>query len=164
MAVVDVPLNIAYSVFEVLIDRSYSRAHISTWSHRSCRLCLDSASSTRSSAYSRQFILCSPSSLSPVPCLLSLCVNCSGMRLNSSGEVTAPYLTPLFTCHSWSGWPLRMSLLISLSYISCSIATASFGYSCCRKRSKSWFLLMLSKALRRSMNHACTLPLLSFYI
>ena len=60
-------LNMAYSVLEVLIRRSYSRAHISTWCHSSCRFRFESASSTRSSAYSRELILGSPCSLSPVP-------------------------------------------------------------------------------------------------
>ena len=129
LAVVDVPLKIAYSVLSVLIFRSYSRAHISTWSQSSYKLCLVSSSSTRSSAYSRQFILSSPCSLSPVPCLLSLLVSCSGMRLKSSGEDTAPCLTPRFTCHSLSGIPFSISLLVSFSYISCSIDTASAGYA-----------------------------------
>ena len=88
--VVEVPLKIAYSVFVVFILRSYSFAQISTWSHSSWRLCLDLASSTRSSAYRRQLILGRPWSLSPVPCLFSLLVSCSGIRLKSSGEVTAP--------------------------------------------------------------------------
>ena len=125
--VFDVPLNIAYSVLEVLIFRSYSCAHISTWSHSSCRLCLVSASSTESSAYSRQFILSSPCSLIPVPCLLSRLVSYSGMRLKSSGDDTAPCLTPRCTCHSLSGIPFSISLLVSFSYISCSIATALVG-------------------------------------
>ena len=125
--VADVPLNMAYSVFDVFILRSYSLAHISTWSHSSCRLRFEFASSTRSSAYSKQFIRGSPYSLSPVPCLLSLLVSCSGIKLKSRGEVTAPCLTPLLTYHSSSGSPLRMSLLVSLAYISCSIATIYFG-------------------------------------
>ena len=66
--VLGVPLKIAYSVFVVLMCRSYSRAHISTFWHSSCRLCLDFASSTRSSAYKRQLILGSPCILRPVPC------------------------------------------------------------------------------------------------
>jgi len=87
---VEVPLKIAYSVFDVLILRSYSFAQISTWSHSSWRLCLDLANNTRSSAYRRQLILGRPWSLSPVPCLVSLLVSCSGIRLKSSGDVTAP--------------------------------------------------------------------------
>ena len=66
------PLNIAYSVFEVFIFRSYSLAHNSTWSHSSCRLRRESARSTKSSAYNRQLILGSPCTFSPVPCLFSL--------------------------------------------------------------------------------------------
>ena len=66
--VLGVPLKIAYSVFVVLMCRSYSRAHISTCWHSSCRLCLDFASSTRLSAYKRQFIQRSPCILMPVPC------------------------------------------------------------------------------------------------
>ena len=127
--VVDVLLKTAYSVFVVLILRSYSFAHISTWSHNSCRLCLDSASSTRSSAYNRKFILGRPCILSPVPCLSNLLVSCSGMRLKSSGEVTAPCRTPLLTYHSSSGSPLSISRLVSFEYISYSIATTSLGYS-----------------------------------
>lgn len=123
----DVELKMAYSVFVGLILRSYSLAHISTWSHSSYRLCFDSASSTRSSAYSSQFILGSPCSFSPVPCLSSRRVSCSGMRLKRRGDDTAPCLTPRFTCHSASGIPLRIILLVSFSYISCSIATASSG-------------------------------------
>ena len=38
-------LNMAYSVFAGFIYKSYSRAHISTWFHSSCRLRFESASS-----------------------------------------------------------------------------------------------------------------------
>ena len=129
VAVVVDPLKIAYSVLDVFIFRSYSLAHISTWFHSICRFLFESARSTRSSAYSKQFILSSPCSLSPVPCLRSRLVSYSGMRLKSSGEVTAPCLTPLFTLHSLSGIPFRISLLVSFSYISCNMAITSAGYA-----------------------------------
>ena len=99
---------------------------------------------------------CSPCSFSPVPCRCRRRVSCSGMRLNRRGDDTAPCRTPLLTCHSLSGIPFRISLLVSLVYISCSRATTSGGYSYLLKISKSWFLLILSKAFRRSMKHACT--------
>ena len=83
-------MKITYSVFVVFILRSYSFAQVSTWSHSSWRLCLDLASSTRSSAYRRQLILGRPWILSPVQCLFSLLVSFSGIRLKISGEVTAP--------------------------------------------------------------------------
>ena len=67
---VDVELNMAYSVFDGFICRSYSRAHLSTCIHSICRFRFESASNTRSSAYSSQFMRGRPRICSPVPNLL----------------------------------------------------------------------------------------------